>query len=71
MICPVMKARQDIDPKRIFVTHTSCSPKTVEQVKELIRQYQPEIKEILEITAGATITTHCGPETLGVLFLKK
>jgi fatty acid-binding protein DegV len=66
-----LKGRTDIDLKRIFITHTRCREETVETVRRLIRQYQPGIEEILETTAGATITTHCGPETLGILFLRK
>ena len=66
-----LKGRTDIDPQRIFITHTRCDPETVNTVRRLIRQCQPEIREILETTAGATITTHCGPETLGVLFVRK
>jgi DegV family protein with EDD domain len=66
-----LKGRTDIDLKRIFITHTRCREETVETVRRLIRQYQPGIEEILETTAGATITTHCGQETLGILFLRK
>ena len=29
-----------------------------------------DVKEIIETTAGATITTHCGPGTLGILFVR-
>ena len=66
-----LKDRRDIDTHRIFITHTRCDAETIEYVKSLIRKLQPEIVEILETTAGATITTHCGPETLGVLFVRK
>ena len=66
-----LKDREDIDPGRIFITHTRCDAAVVDQVRALIRECQPEIREILETTAGATITTHCGPETLGVLFIRK
>ena len=66
-----LKNRTDIDPQRIFITHTHCDEQIVEEVRSIIQHYQPEIKEILETTAGATITTHCGPGTLGVLFIRK
>ena len=66
-----LKDRNDIDMHRIFLTHTRCSPETVETVRGLIREYCPDMGEILETVAGATITTHCGPETLGVLFVRK
>ena len=63
--------RTDIEPDRIFITHTRCDSEIIETVKALIRQFQPGIREILDNTGGATVTTHCGPETLGVLFVRK
>ena len=67
-----LKDRADqIDMSRIFVTHTKCDPEEVEYVKSLVRQYCPDVREILETVAGATVTTHCGPGTLGVLFIRK
>lgn len=63
--------RTDIEPDRIFITHTRIDSEIIETVKSLIRQFQPGIREILDTTAGATVTTHCGPDTLGVLFVRK
>ena len=65
-----LSGRGDIDTSRIFVTHTKCDPETIEHVKSLVREYCPDAGEILETTAGATVTTHCGPGTLGVLFIR-
>ena len=36
-----------------------------------IKELQPDFEEILETTAGCTVTSHCGPYTLGVLFIRK
>ena len=66
-----LKERTDIDTTRIMLTHTRCDRETIEYVKDLIRELQPDTGEILETVAGATVTTHCGPETLGVLFIRK
>ena len=66
-----LKERTDIETKRIFITHTRCEQETVDAIYEMIREFQPDIEEILETTAGATVTTHCGPGTLGVLFVRK
>ena len=63
--------RDDIDMSRIFITHTRCDQSEVDKVRELIYQYCPDMQEVLETVAGATITTHCGPGTLGILFLRK
>ena len=65
-----LHGRTDIDAHRVFVTHTKCAPEAVEAVKDIIRREMPEAEEILETTAGATITSHCGPNTLGVLFMR-
>ena len=65
-----LKGRRDIDTRRIFITHTRCDEQVVENVRTMIRFYCPEVEEIIETTAGATITTHCGPGTLGILFIR-
>ncbi len=62
--------RDDIDTHRIFVTHTECSTEIVSDVIRIVREELPEAEEIVESTAGATVTSHCGPNTLGILFLR-
>ena len=60
----------DVDPARYG---ESPSPKlgTVNAVRDKINELQPGFEEILETTAGCTVTSHCGPGTLGVLFVRK
>ncbi|MGI5825293.1 MAG: DegV family protein [Bacillota bacterium] len=65
-----LKNRDDIDTSRIFVTHTGCDPRLVAEVKEIIKSYF-DFDEILETVAGCTISSHCGPNTLGILFVRK
>lgn len=62
--------REDIDKHRIFITHTRCSKHIVEEVRKKINELSPGFEEILETTAGCTITSHCGPYTLGILFIR-
>ena len=66
-----LRGRADIDKHRIFITHTKCNPVTVQQVRGKINELYPGFEEILETTAGCTITSHCGPGTLGILFVRK
>ena len=66
-----LQGRTDIDKHRIFITHTKCSPEAVQAVRDKIQEIMPDFEEILETTAGATITSHCGPNTLGILFVRK
>ncbi len=63
--------RNDIDLRRIFITHTACSGELLASVQDTIHMIAPNVQEIIETTAGATVTTHCGPNTLGVLFLRR
>lgn len=66
-----LKDRDDIDKKRIFVTHTKCDREIVEDVIRAVKEIMPDFEEIVETTAGCTITTHCGPNTLGILYVCK
>ncbi|MDD2445451.1 MAG: DegV family protein [Clostridia bacterium] len=54
---------------RVFVTSSSAMhgirEKLVKQVKSL------GFEEVIEMDAGATICCHCGPGTIGVLYMKK
>lgn len=63
--------RFDIDMHRIFLVHTKCDEKIVDDVRNMIQSYCPEMKEIIQATAGATITSHCGPGALGIMLVRK
>ncbi len=65
-----LEGREDIDKSLIFITHTKCSREYVESVRAQIEAMHI-FDEILETEAGCTVTTHCGPSTLGVLFSRK
>ena len=58
--------KDNIDYSRIFITHCMCSEQMVEKVRDAVNAYA-NFEEILITTAGCTITTHCGPNTLGIL----
>lgn len=65
-----LKDREDIEMERIFVTHTETPQEVVESVKATVKEYKNfEIME--ETVAGCTVSCHCGPNTLGVLFIRK
>lgn len=66
-----LKDREDIDLSRVILTHTNCSESCVERTREQILQLLPGIGELIVTVAGSTITTHCGPQSLGVLFVRK
>ncbi len=56
------------DKKRVFVTHTKMEPEILQLVLDLVKSYDI-FEEVLETTAGCTVTTHCGAGTLGILFI--
>ena len=53
---------------RVFITHSGCDREIVEDVRAYLESLG-RFDEILETTAGAVISSHCGPGTLGVLFI--
>lgn len=65
-----LKDRSDVKLDRIFVTHSPMDKKLVDMAVNEVKKYQ-DFKEILVTPAGATVCTHCGAGTLGVLFFTK
>ena len=57
-------------PERVFITHSGCSREVVEEVRSYLKGLTV-FCEILETRAGGVISSHCGPGTLGVLFIAK
>lgn len=60
----------DIDTKRIFVTHAGCDETIVNACVEQVKAIG-KFDEILVTRAGCTVSSHCGRNTLGVLFIRK
>ena len=58
------------DPKRVFITHSGCESEIIDAVKSKIEALGV-FEEILVTQAGGVISSHCGPNTLGVLFYEK
>ena len=54
--------------ERVFITHSGCDAVVVEAVRSYLEGLQV-FDEILETRAGGVISRHCGPGTLGVLFI--
>lgn len=64
-----LSGRQDLALDRIFLVHTRCDAETVEAVRQEIKKYA-NFSEIIETIAGSTISCHCGPNTLGIMFIR-
>ncbi|MCI6019009.1 MAG: DegV family protein [Clostridiales bacterium] len=55
---------------RVFITHSGCDKNIVDKVRAYLESLDV-FDEILETRAGSVISSHCGPGTLGVLFISK
>ena len=64
-----LEGREDLALDRIFITYSSAPEETVRMVREEIARYAP-FTQVLETRAGCTVSSHCGPNTLGILFIR-
>ena len=56
--------------KRLFITHSGVSEENIAAVRQQIETIM-SFDEIIVARAGCSITSHCGENTLGLLFLNK
>lgn len=54
--------------ERVFITHSGCPQEIVDQVRAYLEDLDV-FQEILITRAGGVVSCHCGPGTLGVLFI--
>jgi len=71
----IMDYVRDLEPElknamrdRVFITHSGCDAEVLEEVKAYLDSLNL-FGEILITRAGGVISSHCGPGTLGVLFI--
>jgi len=63
-----LKDRDDIDTHRIFITHSgSYSEEALQEVYNTVASCQP-FEHIYITQAAGTISCHCGPKCLGILY---
>lgn len=65
-----LDSRDDLDRETLFVTRTPVSDDCLESVKSAVETYA-SFENIYWTEAGCTVSCHCGPGTLGVLFIRK
>ena len=66
-----LSERDDLDYKTLFITHTPVTDECMEAVQEAVKTYGSQFENIYNTDAGCTVSCHCGPGTLGVLFVRK
>ena len=62
--------RDDIIRNALFLTYTTVADDALQAVKAGIQEHG-HFATVYETTAGCTVSCHCGPSTLGVLFVRK
>ena len=62
--------RDDLDRDHLFITRTPVSDDCLQAVKTAIDEYA-DFENVYWTEAGSTVSCHCGPGTLGVLFIRK
>ena len=65
-----LSGREDLDNGTLFITQTVVSDDCYAAVKAAVDQHG-SFEHIYETTAGCTVSCHCGPGTLGILFVRK
>lgn len=65
-----LDGRADIAPDLAFITHPACQKNVVDAAMEEAARYG-SFDEVVETHAGCTVSCHCGPNTLGILFVRK
>lgn len=64
-----LQNRDNLVYERIFITHTPVADGLVDKVRAAIQECAP-FTDIIETQAGCTVSCHCGPGTLGILFIR-
>lgn len=68
----LLKDRKDLKLDRVFITHSPVEDGAVEIARETIKKYSDfKDENIYETDTNCTVACHCGPGTLGVLFMTK
>ncbi|MBR5134016.1 MAG: DegV family protein [Clostridia bacterium] len=65
-----LQGRDDIRLDKIFVTHSPIDQSYVDAAVNAVKSYQ-NFENIYITDAGCTITSHCGPGCLGILYMVK
>lgn len=60
----------NVNIDKIFVTHAGCEPEIINSCVAKVKEIAPEAN-VMITRAGCTISSHCGRNTLGVLFIRK
>ena len=61
--------RDDINKNIIFIAHSPCEQEIINEIKSQLKK-KYNFKKVIEAQTSCTIASHCGPNTIGVVFLR-
>ncbi len=65
-----LKGVENVDLDRLLIANYDVDSKTIEAVKAKIREYQ-DFKDIFVDDCGCSVSVHCGPGTLALIYMTK
>lgn len=65
-----LEDKDSLDLRRIFITDSGCSDEIRSAVEEAVLKNAP-FQEVIHTRAGCTVSSHCGPNCIGILFYRK
>ncbi len=65
-----LEGRDDLESGTLFLTYTQVSQEALDAVREAVHTYG-HFDTVYETIAGCTVSCHCGPGTLGILYVRK
>lgn len=65
-----LKRSDRIDKRRLFITHAGCSVRTISRIRAEAAKLCV-FEEVVVTRASATVSSNCGPETVGIIFVYK
>ncbi|ERI92009.1 EDD domain protein, DegV family [Clostridiales bacterium oral taxon 876 str. F0540] len=68
MLNSVIKEKDNISPERVMVTHSISND--ADYLKNELNKHL-DVNEVIETQAGCVISSHCGPNTIGILYIEK
>lgn len=68
-ISELFNESDDVDDEVVFITHSGTTEENLEFVKHELSKYK-NFKNIYITRAGCTVSSHCGYNTIGVLYKK-
>ena len=61
----------NIDMDTVLLAHAFASDRDVQIAKDCLLSLMPNIKNLIVTTTGGVISSHCGPETVGLVYKLK